>query len=772
MDFDFLEEEEQQKQNVSKFTLTEYPNTMFLNKIYRHEDIYELQKPEYRYYCDLVIDGKIEVEYVKTKQYGRYFIKNPKMRSGCVMWRKVRATLFAETEYDIDILACHQSLLYNCVKDEGTFKFLKMYIKDKDLIFKSCSINQKCIDNYNSRKNKKDCLTKKDILKNLVTRFLYGGIEKNWADDFGLDMEDYKLSKEFDELKKDMDNACSILLNSQNEKYGDIITNIRKQIIETEEEKFDDAEVKRCEKDGRLKPRKFDIANFKVRPRKVVSILLQELECRAVMKVFKFLKEKNIIPTIYCYDGFQVKKDDFNVRIIDEINSLMKTNNYGVKFEIKDFIEPFSNEELNAIEEPPNYFSQKEFAMLISYQQKKLYYETHHKKIISMDGFVYFDHDGNIKRIKSLKTAYGWIYGDFIEKYADEDMNIPTWYDWGIYPNNKLCPKQVYNTWTGFEVEQKEYNCIEPNGDISNILYHFKVVANFDDKLYEYLLNYYAHIIQRPEEKTNVCLLIQGRQGTGKTTIAELLMKNLLGKKYVFDTPDIEKICGRFNGIVQGKLLGVLNEATGKDTFSLIEKIKDSITREDVLMEFKGIDPILIKDYCNYIYTTNNINPVKIDEDDRRFQIIECSDKHKNDKAYFTKLRKDMNDKKILKTFYKFLKERNIEEFDIVNDRVITEATLDIHEINKEPIIDFIEYIFYEEEYKFYKREYKMKELYADYKTYMSGRGYNNYSNDRYFGKLMKKHSNGKYEIVRRNTGSVFILNNDISIHPQIDFED
>jgi len=762
MDFDFFREEEE-KQNVSEFTLTEYPNTMFLNKIYRHEDIWTPQQPEYRYYCDLVKDGKIEIEYVKTKQYGRYFIKNPKMRSGCAMWKKVRSTLFAETEYDIDIVACHQSLLYHCVKDEGTFKYLKMYIKDKELVFKLCSIKQKCIDDYNLKK--KDILTKKDILKNLVTRLLYGGVIQTWANDFGLDIEDFKLSNEFNGLINDMDKARNIILNTQNEKYGDIVMGIRKQIIETEEENFNKAEQKRCEKDGRLKPGKFDSSTVKIPARKVVSILLQELECRAVMKVFKFLKEKDIIPTVYCYDGFQVKKENFNIRFIDEINSLMKTNGYGVKFEIKEFVEPFSNKELNAIPEPPNYFSQEEFSTLVSYQQKKLYFEKHHKMISSMDGFVYFDHDGNIKRAKSMKTTYGWIYTDFICAYTNEDRTIPRWIDWGIYPNDKLCPKQVYNTWTGFEVEKDEYECISTDGDISNILYHFKVVANFDDKLYEYLLNYYAHIIQRPEVKTNVCLLIQGRQGTGKTTIAELLMKNLLGKKYVFDTPDIEKICGRFNGIVQGKILGVLNEATGKDTFSLIDKIKDSITREDVLIEFKGIDPIIVKDYCNYIYTTNNINPVKIDEDDRRFQIIECSDKHKNDKEYFTKLRKDMNDKKILKTFYKFLKDRNIEDFDIVNDRVVTEATLDIHEINKEPIIDFIEYIFNEEEYTFYKREYKMKELYADYKTYMSGRGYNNYSNDRYFGKLMKKHNNGKYTIVKRNTGSVMILNEDVSIH-------
>ena len=260
MDFDFLEEE-QQKQNVSEFTLTEYPNTMFLNKIYRHEDIYEPQRPEYRYYCDLVKDGKIEIEYVKTKQYGRYFVKNPKMRSGCAMWRKVRATLFAETEYDIDILACHQSLLYHCVKDEGSFKFLKMYIKDKELVFKLCSIKQKCIDDYNLKN--KDILTKKDILKNLVTRLLYGGLVQTWANNFGFDIEDFKLSNEFNGLINDMDKARNILLNPQNEKYGEMVTNIRKQIIETEEEKFNEEEEKRCEKDGRLKPRKFDSSTVK-----------------------------------------------------------------------------------------------------------------------------------------------------------------------------------------------------------------------------------------------------------------------------------------------------------------------------------------------------------------------------------------------------------------------------------------------------------------------------------------------------------------------------
>ena len=90
----------------------------------------------------------------------------------------------------------------------------------------------------------------------------------------------------------------------------------------------------------------------------------------------------------------------------------------------------------------------------------------------------------------------------------------------------------------------------------------------------------------------------------------------------------------------------------------IIDKIKDSITRKDLLVEHKGIDPVLVKDYCNFIYTTNNVNPVKIDKDDRRFQVMECSSKYKGDTSYFNALYADIEDHKILKTFLKFLKKR------------------------------------------------------------------------------------------------------------------
>ena len=321
-----------------------------------------------------------------------------------------------------------------------------------------------------------------------------------------------------------------------------------------------------------------------------------------------------------------------------------------------------------------------------------------------------------------------------------------------------LCPKQVYNLWTGFEVDREEYDNIEPDGDIKNILYHFWIVAGENEELKEYLLNYYAHLIQKPEKKTDVCLLIQGLQGTGKTTLGEILLKNMLGKKYVFDTCDVDKICGRFNSIVQGKLMGILNEATGRDTMGIIDKIKDSITRKDVLLEHKGIDPVLVKDYCNYIYTTNNVNPVKIDKDDRRFQVMECSAKHKGDVEYFNKLYADLEDMKVLKTFYKFLKDRDIGEFNPERDRVSTEAADDIQDMNKCPVEDFWEYL-WSDDFPKYETEYKGIELYTEFKQFQEMRGYKNIMNLKLFGKLLKKYrQDDKLDAVRQNYGIKYIF--------------
>ena len=56
-------------------TLTEYPVEEHLDKIFLHPLVREEERKRLKSYCDAVKDGNLKVEYVMTRQYGRYYVK-------------------------------------------------------------------------------------------------------------------------------------------------------------------------------------------------------------------------------------------------------------------------------------------------------------------------------------------------------------------------------------------------------------------------------------------------------------------------------------------------------------------------------------------------------------------------------------------------------------------------------------------------------------------------------------------------------------------------
>ena len=59
----------------------------------------------------MTLKGKITVSYKKKSAYGRYFVTNTGLITSTTMWNKLRSSLFQNTEYDIDIVSCHQSII-------------------------------------------------------------------------------------------------------------------------------------------------------------------------------------------------------------------------------------------------------------------------------------------------------------------------------------------------------------------------------------------------------------------------------------------------------------------------------------------------------------------------------------------------------------------------------------------------------------------------------------------------------------------------------------
>ena len=721
---DFRQEQSDGCGDHKSFTLTEYPDKKLIENIFRHPDIYKGEKKRIRKYCISAFEGGcIDIKYKKKGKYGRYYTEDNTMIASCNMWRRLRASLFANTEYDVDIKSCHFQLLINEAKPNLELDNLQELINNREDFFKSFIINDDAIKKYNE-KNTTD-LTKKDIIKKLLTRVLYGGLIENWYKEFDFNQNQVTIPKWYKDVFEDIKQGVNYIKSKNNLLFDAI----KLDLLQEEKEKWDEKQVIECQKDKRKKPKQFNPEDYTISGTKLIAAFFQEKEATVIDATCNFIKKRfKIKPTAYCYDGFQFRKSDIEdcKLFISEINK-----NVDVVFEIKEFAEKLSECEPH---KKTIYLDHEEFNMLPEGLPQEIYFNEYYFKIHGLNGMCYLDHTGTIKNIKNENSHFA-KYLSFWELYKCS-KHIREYYTIGMYPKQTLCPEKTYNMWNGFDAEKLEGDA---DGDIANILYHFEVVANYDTELYKYLLNYFAWLIQKPERKTNVCLLIQGKQGTGKTTLVENLLREVMGVSYVFDTCDIEKIVGKFNSSIAGKFMVILNEATGKATSGVVDKIKDSITRTQVSIEYKGLDSINVVDYCNYCYTTNNLKPVAINEDDRRFQVMECSDKYKGNVEYFNRLYADIANPKIIKTFYEFLKKREIDKFNPERDRVITEATIDLQELNKDPVEMFLEWL-YSGEFEKYKLKYKLSEIYHEFKLFNGIIGYPNVCNLPVFGKILKKY--------------------------------
>ena len=732
------------------FTLTEYPDKNLINDIFRHPDIYDAERKRIRKYCDMANKNKnkIKIDYVKKTKYGRYYPKDGSLISATYMWRKLRSSLFSDTEYDLDIKSCHFQLLINELKKEKfELEKLQYLINNRDELFKSFLIDGDCIKQYNDD-NKKD-YTKKDLIKKLLTRILYGGLYENWLQEFNLTNDDVKIPKWYYEVKEDIKQGINVLIRRERYNEINIFDDIKLDILQDKKIEWDEQQIIDCKKDKRKKPKAFNINDYQVAQPKIIARYFQELESKTIDNTYNFIKKTfNIRPTAYCYDGLQYRKSDIsNIdEFIDTINK-----NTDVVFEVKAFDDKLT--EIKKYKEPI-FFDANEFKMLGTSIDQKNYFNKYYFKIHSLNGMCYLNERGSLIPVKNEKSHFAKIY-DFWEDYQF-DNKIKEYFGIGVYPNKDLCPERIYNTWEGFDAEKLNF---KEEVSIETLKYHFNVVANYDEKVYEYLLNYFAHLIKKPHIKTGVCLLIQGLQGTGKTTLVENLLKRLMGLKYVYDTDDIDSIVGKFNSSIAGKFMVVLNEATGRDTNQVVDKIKNIITRTSVNIEYKNIDPFPSIDYCNYAFTTNNIKPISITKDDRRFQILECSDKYKGNNDYFTKLFASINDDKTIYSFYKFLMKRDISKFNPERDRVITEATTDLHNLNKDPVEIFLEHI-HTEEYEKVSNKIKTRTLYEDFRKHMYEIGYKNMCNMPTFGKILKNYANKfQYSIIHPKNVSTIVFN-------------
>jgi hypothetical protein len=673
----------------NNFTLKEFPNHNLIKNIWTHPDIWTTQREEVRNYCDLYKESGIDIKYIKYYKYGRYFVKDHKVRSSTIMWNAIRSALFQDTECDVDIVNCHSNILLDICKTNDFYDIdnLKHYCENRDEVINLFEIDENLINEYN--KNNKTNYDKKDIVKNLITRVLYGGSIESWKKEFNID---YELPEFITAFIEEIQINTNLIMKDK--RFKDIID------YETQ---------RRLEKAKKKYAKSFDAQKFTVKPSKLLSIILQEYETLIIMKCFEIVKNNNFTITSYNYDGFQILKQDRADELVNIINetefSLSHNEKVFISFEnIKFIIKPFKNaiDTKDLVLLDTDDFDIKTFNLCQSYDYKKHYFEKYFAKILSPTMFVETKKNDYVLYKRSdfgvaLQHLHYWEYDKkvgevikkpFILKWLS-DENIRFYNNVDYYPTMDMCPENTFNLWNDFPIKSIP---LDKDADTSLLHFHLKTLLKGDEKDIDWFLNWLAHIVRFPHKKTEVAVVLYDKQfGTGKSMIAEEFLKKIIGIKKMIVTCKTDKVFGKFTN-TQGKLLCVLNEASGKETFELNEVIKESITGKTIEMEKKGIDSIQISDYLNYIITTNNLNCIKLEEGDRRFMVFNTSSKMKGDVEYFNKLASVLDDDIIMRKFYEELMNRDLSKFNPSRDRQNNKIMDIMKEHNVDVILEFINY--------------------------------------------------------------------------------
>jgi hypothetical protein len=119
------------------------------------------------------------------------------------------------------------------------------------------------------------------------------------------------------------------------------------------------------------------------------------------------------------------------------------------------------------------------------------------------------------------------------------------------------------------------------------------------------------------------------------------------------------------------------------------------ITQESRLINRKGVPKYTQLDHARYIFATNNLNPLGSSggtPGDRRFAYYDVDTSHREDKDYFGALKSAMDDPRVSRAFYQYLKGfacyKNPLEFQM--NRPKTKAWLSLRRMNVEPILRWV----------------------------------------------------------------------------------
>lgn len=184
------------------------------------------------------------------------------------------------------------------------------------------------------------------------------------------------------------------------------------------------------------------------------------------------------------------------------------------------------------------------------------------------------------------------------------------------------------NQWRGFDVKPHDEE-VSAEYMAPFIDYVYNILASGDQMLGDWIMGWIAHILQAPEKKAKTALVFVGTFGAGKTFLSENILHPIIGAYHSTSVSNVEDITGKFNMILDNKVLVTANEAIHKNKYVSSQALKAYISDDTIQIEPKNINRYEKPNFARFIFTSNDEHDAVFIEPspfERRFTVVKVSD--------------------------------------------------------------------------------------------------------------------------------------------------
>ena len=195
-----------------------------------------------------------------------------------------------------------------------------------------------------------------------------------------------------------------------------------------------------------------------------------------------------------------------------------------------------------------------------------------------------------------------------------------------------------------------------------------EIICSNNQINYNYLINYLAHMLQKPEEKPLVAVVLLGGQGIGKGAFYTLI--KTIWPYTVRQVQSIEEVTGRFTAAALEQSLAIwMDEALFSGDKKSTDRLKALITEDGLTIEEKFKPAVTMKSFHRIFGASNHEHFAPTDRDDRRFFFLKVGEAWKQDASKFNPLFASYSDGHTVSGFVHHLLSLNLSSFSPAADR-------------------------------------------------------------------------------------------------------